>query len=86
AENLESAASGLLLKGPKGVQNHPGRGRRAAWRILTLDCWRGSTVSSRLPRHALVDREACPLGDRTNRNLITMAYLIAGQLKFNLPT
>ncbi len=25
-------------------------------------------------------------GYRTNRNLITMAYLIAGQLKFNLPT
>lgn len=25
-------------------------------------------------------------GYRTDRNLITMAYLIAGQLKFNLPT
>ena len=25
-------------------------------------------------------------GYRTNRNLITMGYLIAGQLKFNLPT
>jgi transposase len=25
-------------------------------------------------------------GYRTNRNLITMAYLIAGQLKYNLPT
>jgi len=25
-------------------------------------------------------------GYRTNRNLITMAYLIAGKLKYNLPT